>query len=41
MLPVDGWNTVGWGGGWGGEREVEGFLKAIIINNRIEQKEKL
>ena len=27
--------------GWGGEREVEGFLKAIIINYRIEQKEKL
>ena len=26
-----------WGGG---EREVEGFLKAIIMNYRIEQKEK-
>ena len=28
------------GGGGGGEREVEGFLKAIIMNYRIEQKEK-
>ena len=28
-----------WGGG-GREREVEGLLKAIIMNYRIEQKEK-
>ena len=28
------------GGGGGGEREVEGLLKAIIMNYRIEQKEK-
>ena len=27
-------------GGGGGEREVEGLLKAIIMNYRIEQKEK-
>ena len=28
-------------GGGGGEREVEGLLKAIIMNYRIEQKEKI
>ena len=33
MLPVGGRNTVG-------EREVGGFLKAVILNYRIEQKEK-
>ena len=33
MLPVGGRNKVG---GW----EVEGFLKAVILNYRIEQKEK-
>ena len=33
MLPVGGRNKVG-------EREVEGLLKAAILNNRIEQKEK-
>ena len=38
MLPVGDRNTVGRGGGGG--REVEGFLKAIILNYQIEQKEK-
>ena len=33
MLPVGGRNTAG-------GREVEGFLKAVILNYRIEQKEK-
>ena len=33
MLPVGGRNKVG-------GREVEGFLKAVILNYRIEQKEK-
>ena len=33
MLPVGGRNKAG---GW----EVEGFLKAVILNYRIEQKEK-
>ena len=33
MLPVGGRNTAE-------GREVEGFLKAVILNNRIEQKEK-
>ena len=33
MLPVGGRNKVG---GW----EVEGFLKAVILHYRIEQKEK-
>ena len=33
MLPVGGRNKIG---GW----EVEGFLKAAILNNRIGQKEK-
>ena len=33
MLPVGGRNTEG-------GREVEGFLKAVILNYRIEQKEK-
>ena len=33
MLPVGGRNTVG-------GREVGGFLKAVILNYRIEQKEK-
>ena len=33
MLPVGGRNTAG-------VREVEGFLKAVILNYRIEQKEK-
>ena len=33
MLPVGGRNTAG-------RREVGGFLKAVILNYRIEQKEK-
>ena len=37
MLPVGDRITVGRGGGG---RKVEGFLKAIILNYQIEQKEK-